>query len=387
VFEQPQEGNADQIVRLLIDHGRRKQGVTRNDIIDLLPDAEFQDELVQQIRVTVEAAGVPFIDEPGIEVPEDLSLEEVEFPETEDLLSGIDVDDMVRLYMREASQVPLLSAAEEVQLARLIEDCRDAQQKKAQSSGDLADIEELDRKIEAGREARERLIRANTRLVISVARKYVGHGLPFLDLIQEGNIGLMRSVRNFDYHRGFRFSTYATWWIRQAISRALADQSRTIRLPAYMSDQVNRVVREQQRLQHSLGRPPTLAELSETLGIPTERVQQLQEMIRQPISLQTPVGDEDEELGSVIQDEFSLSPEETVFKGLDDEDIRRQLDELPQRENQVLRLRYGVEGEGPMTLTEVGKRMGITRERVRQLENQALKRLRNPNVRRRRPNR
>ena len=371
-------------LQLLIEHGRRKGYLTRNDITECIPESEYDESLYRQILASVEQAGILAL--------EDEEDEREEFsgaggdPEEESLLdldtltadlSSVDVNDMVHIYLREAAHVPLLNAEQEVQLARRIELARMAHQELGKGGLPAGRQKELRRIIEDGKKAREYLIRANARLVISVAKKYLGRGLTFLDLIQEGNIGLMRAVKNFDYQRGFKFSTYATWWIRQAITRALADQGRTIRLPVHMSDQIQRLNREQNRLQQQLGRTPSAEELASSLGVPVSKVEQLQRVVRQPISLQTPVGeDRDEMVGDLIEDINAPDPEDTVLQGIMDENLREHLESLPEREREVLEMRYGLGGEEPLTLQEIGRRMGITRERARQLELQAIKRLR-----------
>ncbi len=386
----------DAMVQLLIEHGQREGQLTRSDIFDLVPDAEFDETLLESVLEDITDAGVPYIgviSEEDEDLSEDIAVED-ETPidltspdlltgptETDpDILETVDVDDMVRLYIKDAARIPLLTAEEEVQLAKLIEACREAQKEQAKGNVSPERKKELDQIISDGRAARERLIRSNARLVISVAKKYIGRGLPFLDLIQEGNIGLMRAIRNFEYQRGFKFSTYATWWIRQAISRALAEQSRTIRLPVHMSDSVNRMLREQNALQQRLGRLPTVAELANALEVPESKVEQMMKIVKQPLSLQTPVGEEeDEDLGNIIEDINAPNPEETVSDALENEDLRRQISLLPPRERQVLELRYGlINNAEPLTLNEVGRRMGITRERARQLELQAFQRLRDP---------
>lgn len=371
---------------LLIEHGQRKGFLTQGDIFDCLPDTEFNQDLFEAALQAISNAGIRYEetnegqDDDSFDGDDETLGEFTLLPEPEVAdLEGIEPDDMVRLYVKEASRVPLLTADEEVELAQRIELGRLAQQEVTRGRVPPPRQTELRRMIEEGRISRDRLIRANSRLVISVAKKYIGRGLPFLDLIQEGNIGLMRAVRNFDYHRGYKFSTYATWWIRQAITRALADQSRTIRLPVHMSDQVNRLLREQHQLQQKLGRPPTREELAEALEVPLAKIEQMQQIVRQPISLETPVGeDEEEELGSLIEDRETPDPEEVAAQVLMNEDLQKKLAALPPRELQVLQMRYGLEGEEPMTLNEVGRKMGITRERARQLEAQALERLRNP---------
>jgi RNA polymerase primary sigma factor len=378
---------------MLIQHGKRQGYLTPGDIIDCIPDAEFDEDLLLALRSEIADADIPYIEE--VEQPQqseeydedDTTLEEfIPRQEQPDLdLEGIDVDDMVKLYMTDAARVPLLTAEEEVELARRIELCRLAQAELAQGEmGPEREIQ-LRRRVEVGRKAREHLIRANARLVISVAKKYLGRGLPFLDLIQEGNIGLMRAIRNFDYRRGFKFSTYATWWIRQAITRALADQGRTIRLPVYMSDAVNRMLREQSRLHQELGRQPSSEELAETLELPVEKVVQMLKVVKQPISLQTPVGEnEDDVFGDLIEDLQAPNPEETVSEAMMNQELLSRLDVLPDRERRVLELRYGIGNKEPKTLNEVGQALGITRERARQLEAQALDRLRNPDKERKR---
>ena len=301
--------------------------------------------------------------------------------ESREALVDIEIDDSLRLYIKEATIVPLLTAQEEQELAQRIERGCMAQDELARGKVGQKRLQELRHLIEDGWEAREHLIRANARLVISVAKKYLGRGVPFLDLIQEGNIGLMRAAKKFDYRRGFKFSTYATWWIRQAITRALAEQSRTIRVPVYMGDQINRMLREQNRLQQRLGRMPTKEELAEGLGVPVEKVEQMADATRQPISLETPIGeDEEEELGDFIQDSGALSPEDSTTELLMHEDLQELLATLPPRELRILQLRYGLIDGQPLTLREVGRRMGITRERARQIESQALNRLRQPNL-------
>jgi RNA polymerase primary sigma factor len=371
----------------LIQHGRRHGRISRDEVADLIPASEYDSQLTN--------AFVEAIADEGIEVEELAADRAAEgFPEDGDLvadlsdleseagdinLAGVDVDDVLRMYLREAAQIPLLTAAEEVELARRIELCRRAYQELGRGSVTAARERELRHIIREGEIAREHLIRANARLVVSVAKRYVGRGLPFTDLIQEGNIGLMRAIRNFDYKRGFKFSTYATWWIRQAISRAMADQSRTIRLPAYISDQVGRLRRAQLDLQQRLGRMPTNEELAEAMQMPTARIEAMLESLAQPISLEAPVSEEDEaELGDLLEDANAVNPEEAVSDSMDNAALYGQLQTLPERERRVLEMRYGLNGEEPRTLAEVGEQLGITRERARQLEMQALDRLRNP---------
>jgi RNA polymerase primary sigma factor len=381
-------------LQTLIYHGQRRGGITRADILDAVPDAEFDDGLFEAIRSRLGQAGISYAEETSREEsPLERFNDEVEalealaqkLPPDEDILADIEADNMIRMYLREATRTPLLTAEQEVTLARLIENCKFAQEELNRGVDDPQRRKELQEQIERGQQARDHLIQANARLVVSVAKHYDNNGLPLLDLIQEGNIGLMRAVRSFDYKRGFRFSTYATWYIRQSITRSLADQGRLVRIPAYLSDQIVTLRRHQTQLQQRLGRPPTIHELAETANLPPARVEQMLEVSRQPLSLQSPVGEAGEdELGEMLSDTATPDPEEAVVQTLSSEDVRRQLADLPERERELLEMRFGIAGDEPMSLAEIGQRLGISRERARQLEAQALKRLREPNGKRRR---
>ncbi len=378
----------------LIQHGRRRGSITRPDILDAVPDAEYDAALFAAIRARVEQAGVSYTEEPPeeenplerfneqVDVLEDLA---EQLSPDEDFLADVEADNMIRMYLREATRTPLLNADQEVALARLIERCVLAQEELNRGVSDPLRRAALQAEIERGQQARDQLIQANARLVVSVAKHYGNAGLPLLDLIQEGNIGLMRAVRSFDYKRGYRFSTYATWYIRQAITRSLADQGRLVRIPAYLNDQIVTLRRHQSQLQQRLGRPPTTLELAEAANLPPERVEHMLQVARQPLSLQAPVGEEEEdELGELLSDANTPNPEETVLQELSSAEVRRQLETLPSRERSLLEMRFGLTGEEPLSLAEVGQRMGISRERARQLEAQALKRLRDPGDPRRR---
>ena len=265
--------------------------------------------------------------------------------------------DLLQRYLHEIGKVPLLSEEEEKELAKRLK------------AGDKA--------------AKEKFITANLRLVVSIARKYMGYGLPLLDLIQEGNIGLMRAVERFDPEKGYKFSTYATWWIRQAIARAIAEQARTIRVPEHVIELLQKINQVEEEFLHKRGRPPTLEELAEKLKLPVEKVRQAKEVASHPLSLETPVGEEeDETLGDFIQEVEQVSPPQEILKELILSDLEESLKKLPERERAVLELRYGLRGDEPLTLEEIGKRFGISRERVRQLEERALERLRDPLFRR-----
>jgi len=286
---------------------------------------------------------------------------------------------VVGLYLKEAGRVPLLTAEEEVALAKRME----AGQFAAEQLEEMADYltaderAELEALVADAQAAQEYLVRANSRLVISVAKKYIGRGVHFLDLIQEGNIGLIRAARKFEYQRGHKFSTYATWWIRQAVSRAVADQGRTIRVPVHMGDQINRLRRISTHLTQELGRDPTSEELAEAMDTTPDKISVLIEISRRPISLETPIEeDADSEYGDFIEDKNSPQPAEVVTQNLLREHLQQALARLPEREAHILQLRYGLQDGEPHTLEEVGREIGVTRERVRQLEAQALNRLR-----------
>lgn len=296
-----------------------------------------------------------------------------------DALHEPDVSDPVGLYLQEIGRVPLLSAEEEVSLAKRMEK---AQQAKKALQGKRLDPEKesrLQAQVRDGEEARDHLIRANSRLVVSIAKKYIGRGVPFLDLIQEGNIGLIRAVKKFDYRRGYKFSTYATWWIRQAVARAVADQSRTIRVPIHMHDQIAKMARLSQELSQELGRDPTPEELAEKLNVPPEKMKRIKKAAMRILSLETPVGEDgSSELGEFIKDDGSLSPSVAAARSL----LRDQLEELmyalSPREVRILQMRFGLVDGKTHTLEEVGRKFGLTRERIRQIEAQALMRLRHP---------
>jgi len=328
-------------------------------------------------------------DEAFIQELEDLAAEEAEIEEElkaweseEDLWALSGEPDPVRLYFQEMARTPLLTPEEEVELARRVAEGREAAERLAKGGKRLSEEKrkELEEKVRQGQQARDHLIRANTRLVVGVAKRYRGWGIPFEDLIQEGNIGLMRAVDRFDHQKGYKFSTYATWWIRQAITRALADQGRTIRLPVHIGEEVRRLRQAEESLAERLGREPTLRELAEETGFPIRRIRWLQRISRRPVSLESKVGDSenDSSLADFVPDETALSPTDSAaLEGLREE-IRELLDQLSEREAEVLRLRYGFVDGRPYTLKEVGEKLGITRERVRQIEAKALRRLRHP---------
>jgi len=296
-------------------------------------------------------------------------------------LDGISIDDTVSLYFKQMGQVPLLTAEQEVMLAKQIEDGQLAEQQLREEGDTLTDEEKevLYERIELGKKARTRLVEANTRLVVSVAKKYVGQGVPLLDLIQEGNIGLMRAVEKFDYHRGFKFSTYATWWIRQGITRALAQQSRLIRLPVHAGDQIRKIYRVVEQFEQEEGRRPTPKEIAQQIGISDSKVESLMRISRYPVSLEKPVGDDgDTEFGDFIEDSDVPAPTDVTDRRMLREALREVMTALSPREVRILCLRFGLKDGKAHTLEEVGQKFGLTRERIRQIEHQALNRLRHP---------
>jgi len=394
----------EELRTLILEKARAQGTISYDDILALLPDAERDISLLDEMMDELLDAGIDVIpgaaaeqeagvfDSPNTVLEQDDELDLFEPEEAElaawlddDLTDdagyqqALDSDDVVGLYLKEAGRVPLLTAEEEVMLARRMEAAAIAQRQldEAGDSLPLDDVYTLRDIIYDGELAQEHLVRANARLVISVAKKYIGRGVPFLDLIQEGNIGLIRATRKFDYRRGHKFSTYATWWIRQAVSRAVADQGRTIRVPVHMGDQLNRMRRIQMRLTQELGRDPSIEELAVGMETTPDKIEHLLEIARRPVSLETPIDEEgDSTFGDFVEDVNSPAPAEEVATNLLHEQLKTALDRLPVREAQILRLRYGLEDGRVYTLEEVGHAIGVTRERVRQLEAQALNRLR-----------
>lgn len=378
----------------IIQIGRNKSFVTIDDILRFFPNAEQDVGQLEKAFAALISAGIPYIEDAELLIDpsdEELKREEDkakagkdEKSKASDDLANIDTDDTIGLYLKEVSRVPLLTAVEEVELAQRIESGRMAREELARGNVTTRRRTELRHLIEDGWSAREHLITANSRLVISVAKKYMGRGVPFLDLIQEGNIGLIRATKKFEYRRGHKFSTYATWWIRQAVTRAIADQGRTIRVPVHMGDQINKLLRIQHQLTQRLGRGPTVEELAETLEVPPKKVENMIQVARRPLSLELPTDDEEDSmLGDFIEDDEAPPPDDTATYNLLKEHLGLVLDSLPPREVRILQLRYGLLDGQSYTLEEVGRKMGVTRERVRQIEAQALSRLRHPSIKRR----
>lgn len=378
-----------EIVNVLLSDATDKGYITYDQILEALPEVENNLPLLETILEEIQALGITLYEneddaESGDSV-EDLNGNSI-YGESHAAplfdLSNVPIDDSVGLYFREMGQQSLLSAEEEVQLAKEIEAGTEAEEqiKEEGEDLDLNDLDELVRVREVGDAARAHLIRANTRLVVSIAKKYRGRGLQFLDLIQEGNVGLMKAVEKYDYRRGNRFSTYATWWIRQAVTRALANHGRTIRIPAHLGGRISKLYQVAQELEQVFGRQPTAEEIADHMELPADRVRWMLRTSRQPVHLERPVGDEsDAELGDFIEDVEMPQPAETVANNMLTEEISEILDQLTPREARILRLRYGLQDGESRTLKEVGEMFGLSRERIRQLEKEALRKLRHPN--------
>jgi RNA polymerase primary sigma factor len=371
-------------IEKLLQLGRSQGYVTYDDVMEAIPEAELNIEQLEDALATLIEMGIEISDaelEEPIEKPEGKKEADTTLSAAADIdLTAIDIDDSISLYLKEIGRIPLLTAEQEVSLAKRMEAGRFAK-RRLSKDGKLspAEIEEQQYLIRDGQAAQEHLIKANSRLVVSVAKKYVGRGVPFLDLIQEGNIGLIRAVKKFDYRRGYKFSTYATWWIRQAVTRAIADQGRTIRVPVHMYEQINRLARVSRQLVQELGRDPTMEEIAEELGVSPKKVERIIKVSQRPLSLEMPVGEEDDSfLGDFIEDGEAPSPTDQASQQL----LREQIDDifasLTPREVRILQLRFGLVDGYSYTLEEVGKKFGVTRERIRQIEAQALGRLRHP---------
>ncbi len=400
-----ERGDEDVYTRIM-QQARRQGGITSDEILENMPWPERDVSLLEEVMEGLLEAGVEVdaprqvrAETPGTRVVNDIQVDDS--PRTrnaarpwlqdktdivEDLgyQQALESDDVVGLYLKEAGRVSLLTAEEEVELAQRME-AGDFARERLDCEGQslpLDDVYTLQDLVDDGEAAQEHLVRANVRLVISVAKKYIGRGVPFLDLIQEGNIGLIRATNKFEYQRGHKFSTYATWWIRQAVSRAVADQGRTIRVPVHMGDQLNRMRRFQLQLTQELGRDPSIAELASGMETTPDKVEDLMEISRRPVSLEAPIDEDgDSTFGDFVEDVNSPAPADEVASHLLHEQLGEALDRLPEREAQILRLRYGLEDGRVYTLEEVGQTIGVTRERVRQLEAQALNRLRQSSAR------
>ena len=381
-IQEQEEGSS--AIEQLLDLGRAQGYVTYDDVMEAVPEAELRIEQLEDALATLMDMGIEIsdtdLDESSAEQEEKKDAGAVEVTEADIDLSAIDIDDSISLYLKEIGRIPLLTAEQEVSLAKRMEAGRNAK-KHLSRDGDMSVEEraELRELVRDGNAAHEHLIKANSRLVVSVAKKYVGRGVPFLDLIQEGNIGLIRAVKKFDYRRGYKFSTYATWWIRQAVTRAIADQGRTIRVPVHMYEQINRLARVSRQLVQELGRDPTVEEIAEELGVSPKKVERTIKVSQRPLSLEMPVGEEDDSfLGDFIEDSEAPSPTDQASQQLLRDQIEDIFGFLTPREVRILQLRFGLVDGYSYTLEEVGRKFGVTRERIRQIEAQALGRLRHP---------
>jgi RNA polymerase primary sigma factor len=358
--------------------------ITYDDILTAFPEAEESLDEIEDILVTLIEADVEIgdLDEKranAADSSDDHGQDGSQAPDDEAPLDAIRVDDSIGLYLKEIGQVPLLTREEEISLAKRMEVGKKARAKLRGDGLSRLERTRLEADARDGLRAREHLVRANSRLVVSVAKKYMGRGVPFIDLIQEGNIGLIRAAKKFDYTMGNKFSTYATWWIRQAVTRAIADQSRTIRIPVHMGDQINKLLRTTHRLTQELGREPTPEEMAGALDLATEKVENMLQVARRPLSLELPIDEEgDSELGDFIENDEAAAPADVVSSSILRDLLQDVLEDLPPREVRILQMRYGLVDGETYTLEEVGQKLGVTRERIRQIEVQALSRLRHP---------
>jgi RNA polymerase primary sigma factor len=398
--------SAEEFTRLLA-RGKQRGSLTPDDVMVVLERVELSRQLIDSVRSRLQAEGITLDDSVDQVSDDDLTdtaltappaprpartVEVAQKPEAAPPRSeergGAVSADPVRMYLKEIGKVPLLTGAQEVELAQRIEAGLHAAASVAKLEdrygGDPMLIPEddllpLEAVVADGLEAKRQLIEANLRLVVSIAKRYLGRGMLFLDLIQEGNLGLIRAVEKFDYTKGFKFSTYATWWIRQAITRAIADQARTIRIPVHMVETINKVLRVQRQMLQELGREPTVEELAVKVGMTAARVREIQRLALEPVSLETPVGEEDEShLGDFIEDQQAVAPADAAARALLNEAVGEALEELTDRERKIVRLRFGLEDGQARTLEEVGKEFGVTRERIRQIESKTLAKLRHP---------
>jgi RNA polymerase primary sigma factor len=367
-----------EVVHILLEKAELQGFLTTEDITETFPFGDEDEEMLAEIILYLRHQGVEIADE-GLDTNYNSNDPVSQDQDANNILENISSDDSVGLYLKEMSRVPLLHVDEELALAKRIEHGNKAKKELPKLNGNLSARSELEERIQDGLLARDHLIRANTRLVVSIAKKYMGRGVPFLDLIQEGNLGLMKSVEKYDYHRGFRFSTYATWWIRQTITRAIADQGRTIRVPVHMTDRIRQMYKSAHELEQRLGRPATTEELAEEMKLDPRRVHWMLQVSWTPLSLESPVGDEeDSEFGMFVEDELTPTPAQTTQDNMLRERVEQVLSTLSPREARIIRLRFGLDNDRPYTLEEVGQKFGLTRERIRQIEGKALRRLRHP---------
>src|SRR5512146_2907509 len=373
-----------EILSMLLEKADVQGYLTTEDLMEVYPDLRGDVDYLDSIMLALRRRGVEFLDGEGPSPyeEEEEELTPSDFDPAYADLTPISSDDTIGLYLKEMSRVPLLSIEEELCLARRIEAGKQARQEMEITSGRSAvrRRKELNQVMDDGHLAREHLIKANTRLVVSIAKRYIGRGVPFLDLIQEGILGLMKAVEKYEYQRGFRFSTYATWWIRQTITRAIADPGRTIRVPVHMVDRIRLLYRTTHEMEQKLGRLRTNDGLAESLGVLPSKVDWMLRVSWLPLSLESPINDDedDSELGMFVEDQVTPTPIQSTYANLLREKVQEVLDTLPPREARILRLRFGLENGRAYTLEEVGQKFGLTRERIRQIESKALRRLRHP---------
>ena len=385
---------ANEKLKELFVKGKKKGRLDSGELSEVLDEMDLDGDQMDSIYDSLETLGIEvgseeFLvglpDEDGEPPMEAIAeIEEEELVDPNSLVDSFNIDDPVRMYLKEIGKVPLLTADQEVELATTMSAGREAEERVAQAEADgevLSDEElaQLKKQIKAGEKAKQSLAEANLRLVVSIAKRYVGRGMLFLDLIQEGNLGLIKAVEKFDYTKGYKFSTYATWWIRQAITRAIADQARTIRIPVHMVETINKVIRVSRQLLQELGHDPSPEEISEEMNMPVDKVREILKIAQEPVSLETPIGEEeDSHLGDFIPDEAASEPSEAASFTLLKEQLVDVLSTLTPREEKVLKLRFGIEDGRTRTLEEVGKEFNVTRERIRQIEAKALRKLRHP---------
>jgi RNA polymerase primary sigma factor len=397
-------------VQKLITAGKTKGSLTDEEIQVALSDVDLSDDQFESVYAHISKSGIDVVEDPihasadepdhADELPEDAVVEEIP-AETEEVIKPVKAkkkpkrkvdahtlapltSDPVRMYLKEIGKVSLLNARQEVDLAKKIEAGEEVMARLAEidetgEKVEKAELRRLHRIEDIGLNAKKQLVEANLRLVVSIAKRYVGRGMLFLDLIQEGNLGLIRAVEKFDYSKGFKFSTYATWWIRQAITRAIADQARTIRIPVHMVETINKLIRVQRQLLQELGREPLPEEIGEKMDMTAERVREILKISQEPVSLETPIGEEeDSQLGDFIEDSEAVVPPDAASFSMLQEQLTRVLDSLSERERKVIELRFGLDDGHPRTLEEVGREFGVTRERIRQIESKTLCKLRHP---------
>ncbi len=383
---------ANEKIMDLFARGKKKGRLDSTEMVAVLDEVELDGEQMEKIYDSLEALSIEIGSEEDIlpEIADDIDppleeiaeIEEEELVDPNALVDSFSVDDPVRMYLKEIGKVPLLNPDEEIVLARDMSAGNLAQEQLDHMEGmELSEeeVKELRRLVKAGERAKQKLAEANLRLVVSIAKRYVGRGMLFLDLIQEGNLGLIKAVEKFDYTKGYKFSTYATWWIRQAITRAIADQARTIRIPVHMVETINKVIRVSRQLLQELGHDPSAEEIAEEMRMPVDKVREILKIAQEPVSLETPIGEEeDSHLGDFIQDEGASEPSEAASFTLLKEQLVDVLSTLTPREEKVLKLRFGIEDGRTRTLEEVGKEFNVTRERIRQIEAKALRKLRHP---------